>query len=47
MSKLDPRIHEVLDGELPLERLPAELRAVVLRLERAAGLCSSGSPSAT
>ena len=38
MSELDPRIHQVLDGELPLERLPPELQAAVLRLERAAGL---------
>jgi len=38
MSELDPRIHQVLDGELPLESLPPELRATVLRLERAAGL---------
>ena len=42
MSKLDPRIHEVLDGDLPPERLPPELRAVVLRLERAAGLLRAG-----
>src|SRR5438034_744400 len=38
MSELDPRIHQVLDGELPLESLPPELQATVLRLERAAGL---------
>src|SRR5207247_8995679 len=38
MSELDPRIHQVLDGGLPLERLPLELGATVLRLERAAGL---------
>src|SRR5207249_4708553 len=31
MNELDPRIHQVLDGELPLESLPPELRATVLR----------------
>lgn len=36
MSRLDPRIHQVLDGELPRAGLPAALDGVVERLERAA-----------
>ena len=47
MNELDPRIHQVLDGELPLESLPPELRATVLRLERAAELLRAGESPAS
>jgi len=47
MNELDPRIHQVLDGELPLESLPPELRATVLRLERAAQLLRAGEAPAS
>jgi len=47
MSELDPRIHQVLDGELPLESLPPELRATVLRLERAAELLRASEAPAS
>ncbi len=36
MSPIDPRIHQVLDGELSREALPAELRPALERLEAAA-----------
>jgi len=47
MNELDPRIHQVLDGELPLESLPPELRATVLRLERVAELLRAGEAPAS
>ena len=47
MNELDPRIHQVLDGELPLESLPPELRATVLRLERAAELLRASEAPAS
>ena len=36
MTPLDPRIHQALDGEIPRETLPPELRADVEALEAAA-----------
>jgi len=45
MSPIDPRVHQVLDGDLPRAELPPELRPVLARLERAAELLQDG-PSA-
>lgn len=42
----DPRIHRALDGELPLDELPPEERAVVERLRTAASLLRELPPSA-
>src|SRR5205807_3082730 len=41
MNPIDPRIHRALDGEIPREALPPELRRVVERLESAAALLAS------
>ncbi|OLC08555.1 MAG: hypothetical protein AUH42_01165 [Gemmatimonadetes bacterium 13_1_40CM_70_11] len=38
MSRIDSRVHQVLDGELSREALPAELRPALDRLEAAAAL---------
>src|SRR5207249_3438857 len=44
MNQIDPRIHQVLDGELARESLPPELRRVVDRLESAAALLAAAVP---
>src|SRR2546430_11494048 len=41
MNPIDPRIHQVLDGEIPREALPQDLRRVVERLESAAALLAA------
>jgi Glycogen recognition site of AMP-activated protein kinase len=41
MSEVDPRIHEVLDGQTPLAALDPPLRREVERLERAAALLAA------
>jgi hypothetical protein len=41
MNPIDPRIHQVLDGELAPEALPPELRLAVDRLEAAAALLAT------
>src|SRR2546428_11456700 len=38
MNPIDSRIHQALDGEIPREALPPELRRVVERLESAPAL---------
>jgi AMP-activated protein kinase-like protein len=38
MNTIDPRIHQALDGDVPLETLPAELRWAVRQVGRAADL---------
>jgi len=38
MNTIDPRIHQVLDGELPAEALPEELRRVAAQIAAAADL---------
>ena len=43
MSPIDPRIHQVLDGELSREALPLELRPALERLEAVATLCTTPS----
>ncbi len=42
MSLMDPRIHQVLDGELPREALPPGLRPALDRLQAAAALLRLG-----
>lgn len=44
MNTIDPRIHQVLDGELPIDALPAELRHVVQTVTRAADLLAEPVP---
>lgn len=46
MSGIDPRIHQALDGEIPREALPAELRREVERLEQL-GMLLRAAPVAT
>ena len=41
MSLIDPRLHQVLDGELSRQSLPSELRPALERLEAAAGVLRS------
>lgn len=41
MNDIDPRVHQVLDGELPAEALPEELRRAVARITTAADLLAS------
>lgn len=41
MSTIDPRIHEALDGELPTDALPAELRHAARTLRTAADLLAT------
>ena len=41
MSTIDPRIHQALDGEIPLETLPPELRRQAELLEAAAALLAA------
>src|SRR5256712_12648692 len=41
MSLIDPRIHQVLDGELSRQSLPSELRPALERREAAAGVLRS------
>jgi len=41
MNPIDPRIHRALDGEIPREALPPELRRVVEQLESAAALLAA------
>ena len=41
MSTIDPRIHQVLDGEIQREALPPELRRQVELLEAAAALLAA------
>ena len=41
MSTIDPRIHQALDGEIPREALPPELRRQAELLEAAAALLSA------
>src|SRR3989442_3539793 len=43
MSLIDPRIHQVLDGELSRQSLPSELRPALERLEAAAGVLRSAT----
>ena len=38
MNRIDPRVHQALDGEIPRDVLPPELRRQVERLESAAAL---------
>jgi len=45
MNTIDPRIHQALDGELPLEGVPAELRPVVRRIAAAADLLAAVGPA--
>ncbi|HEX4600061.1 MAG TPA: isoamylase early set domain-containing protein [Gemmatimonadales bacterium] len=47
MNPIDPRIHQVLDGELAAAALPPEARQVVERLEAAAALLAAGMPAAS
>ena len=37
MNTIDPRIHQVLDGELPADALPAELRDAITKAWSAGG----------
>src|SRR2546422_5248483 len=46
MTPIDPRIHQVLDGELGRESLPPELRRDVDRLEAAVTLLAAASSGA-
>src|SRR5436309_13462973 len=41
MNTIDPRIHQVLDGELPAEALPEELRRVAAQIAAAADLLAA------
>lgn len=41
MNTIDPRIHQVLDGELPAEALPEELRRVAAQITAAADLLAA------
>ena len=41
MNTIDPRIHQVLDGELPAEALPEELRLVAAQIAAAADLLAA------
>jgi AMP-activated protein kinase-like protein len=41
MNLIDPRIHQVLDGELAAEALPAELRSAVAQVAAAADLLAA------
>ena len=41
MSTIDPRIHQVLDGELAADAVPSELRRAVVQLAAAAGLLAA------
>ena len=45
MNTIDPRIHQALDGDLPLEGVPAELRPVVRRIAAAADLLAAVGPA--
>ncbi len=49
MSTIDPRIHQVLDGELAADAVPSELRRAVVQLAAAAGLLAAppASPAAS
>ena len=44
MNVIDPRIHQVLDGELASETLPAELRRAVVMVAVAADLLAAPRP---
>src|SRR5207237_9589625 len=46
MSTIDPRIHQVLDGELAADAVPSELRRAVVQLAAAAGLVRAAPASA-
>jgi AMP-activated protein kinase-like protein len=47
MSGIDPRIHQVLDGELTRQTLAPEQQALLVRLERAAALLAGGPAPAS
>src|SRR5207244_13465892 len=44
MSTIDPRIHEALDGELPTDALPVELRPAAQTVRMAADLLAAPVP---
>jgi len=44
MTMIDPRIHQALDGELPTDALPAELRRAAQRVRAAADLLAAPVP---
>jgi hypothetical protein len=44
MNTIDPRIHQVLDGELPADALPAELRDATEAIRAAADLLAAPVP---
>ena len=46
MNPIDPRIHQALDGEIPRDSLPPELRGTVDRLESVAALLASAPAAA-
>jgi hypothetical protein len=45
MNKIDPRIHQALDGDLPVEALPAELREVLRHFVHVARLLAAPVPA--
>jgi hypothetical protein len=47
MTNIDPRVHRALDGELPLEALPAELRVEAERLLEVAALLAAAPAAAS
>ena len=47
MNPIDPRIHQVLDGELPVEALPEELRRVAAQIVAAGTLLAESSAGAS
>src|SRR5207244_4354161 len=47
MSTIDPRIHEALDGELPTDALPVELRPAAQTVRTAADLLAAPVPGAS
>jgi len=47
MTHIDPRVHEALDGERPLESLPPDLRAEAERLLEVAALLAAAPAAAS
>ena len=47
MTHIDPRVHEALDGERPLEALPPDLRAEAERLLEVAALLAAAPVAAS
>src|SRR5258708_34627868 len=47
MTNIDPRVHEALDGERPLESLPPDLRVEADRLLEVAALLAAAPAAAS